>query len=96
MINIPIQQYQTKVEKKEEKRELSKGQLFEASFKRITLDNVCEAIEHGQLVAPAIVSYLVGPNVFKYLGKELQELLVRNVQVIVRKNKLTMSILDNS
>ena len=89
MINIPIQHTV-------EKKELNKAELFEASFKKITLDNVCDAMEHGQLVAPAIVSYLVGPNVFKYLGEELQELLVHNVQVIVHKNKLTLSILGNN
>lgn len=90
MINIPIQQSVVA------KKELSKEQIFERGFKHINLDNICDAMEHGQLVAPAIVSYILGPNVYRYLGEELQETLIHNVQVIIYKHKLTLSILGNN
>ena len=89
MINIPIQQPVPK-------QELTKDQIFAIGLKCINIDNVCKAMEHGQLVAHAIVSYIVGPNVFKYLGDDNREMLVHNVQVIIYKNKLTLSILGNN
>ena len=89
MVLIPIQQPVAK-------KDLSRDQIFAIGLKCINIDNVCKAMEAGRLVAPAIVKYLIGSKTYSYLGSDLQEILVRDVQKIVYKNKLTLSILGNS
>jgi hypothetical protein len=75
---------------------LNRQQIFEIGLRRITLDNICVALEHGRISASSIVAYIIGSHLYANLYEDQQTELNTKVLKIMKDNKLGLCIFSNS
>jgi hypothetical protein len=76
-------------------KKLNRQQILEIGLKRITLDNICVAMEHGRISASSIVAYILGVHLYGNLSEDQQLELTIKVQKIMKDNKLGLCIINN-